>query len=118
MTPPPRMNDTLPFRSLDFFQLALFVAILIRGNDIMIEFVGPESHVVKMTDRVTDRVTDIEQQILMCIIDDPNSTMLQIAEKVKVSRKTVGKYLRTLKDKGIIERVGSDRKGYWKTNIE
>ena len=44
--------------------------------------------------------------------------MLQIAEKVKVSRKTVGKYLRTLKDKGIIERVGSDRKGYWKTNIE
>ncbi len=85
------MNDTLPFRSLDFFQLALFVAILIRGNDIMIEFVGPESHVVKMT----DRVTDIEQQILMCIIDDPNSTMLQIAEKVKVSRKTVGKYLRT-----------------------
>ena len=54
----------------------------------------------------------------MCIIDDPNSTMLQIAEKVKVSRKTVGKYLRTLKDKGIIERVESDRKGYWKTNIE
>jgi ATP-dependent DNA helicase RecG len=40
--------------------------------------------------------------------------MLQMAEKLGVSRKTIATRLKKLKEKDIIERVGSDRKGYWK----
>jgi len=39
-----------------------------------------------------------------------------LAEKMSVSRKTIGEYLKSLKDKGIIERIGSARNGYWKIN--
>ncbi|WP_243134950.1 winged helix-turn-helix transcriptional regulator [Murimonas intestini] len=39
-------------------------------------------------------------------------------EKLLVSRKTVSQRLKELKEKGIIERIGSDRKGYWKINNE
>lgn len=36
-----------------------------------------------------------------------------LAEILGVSRKTVSVKLKGLREKGIIERVGSDRKGYW-----
>ena len=37
-----------------------------------------------------------------------------VAEKLGVSRKTIAYRIKLLKEKGIIQRVGSDKKGYWK----
>ncbi|MBQ7993363.1 MAG: winged helix-turn-helix transcriptional regulator [Solobacterium sp.] len=48
------------------------------------------------------------------LLEDPGYTSPQIAEKLNVSRISVTKYLKTLKEKGLIERIGSDRKGYWR----
>lgn len=42
-----------------------------------------------MTERVTDRVTDKEQELLTLLVEDPGYTMPQLAERLKVSRKTV-----------------------------
>ena len=36
-----------------------------------------------------------------------------MAEKMSVSRISVNKYIGALKEKGVIERIGSNRKGYW-----
>ena len=47
---------------------------------------------------------------------DPGYTSQQIADIMKVSRVSVTKYLQVLKEKGLITRIGSDRKGYWKIN--
>ena len=70
-----------------------------------------------MTDRVpdgvSDKVSDREKQLLMLLTEDPGYTKPVLAEKMSVSRKTVGEYLKSLKDKGIIERIGSSRNGYW-----
>lgn len=86
----------------------------------MIKFSGPEDRIIRVTDRVTDRVsekvTDKEKRVLELIIEDPGYTTTQIAEKMSVTRKTVSGYIRSLKEKGIIERIGSDRRGYWKIN--
>ena len=38
---------------------------------------------------------------------------VELAEILDISRKTVSVKLKKLREKGIIERVGSDRKGYW-----
>ena len=65
-------------------------------------------------DKVTDKVTEKERRLLACLLEDPGYTMPQLAEKLKISRKTVAALLKSLKEKGIIERVGSDRKGYWR----
>ena len=70
-----------------------------------------------MTDRVTEKVTDKEIKVLELLSEDPGYTMPQLAEKMSVSRKTITTYIKSLKEKGLIERIGSDRKGYWKINL-
>ena len=67
-------------------------------------------------EKVTEKVTEKEQEILALLLEDASYTMPQMAEKLKISRKTVAARLKSLKEKEVIERVGSDRKGYWKIN--
>ena len=90
----------------------------INPGDIMIKFTAPEDRVIRVTERVTvkvtDKVTDKEQELLTLLTEDPGYTMPQLAERLSVSRKTVAARLKKLKEAGLIERVGSDRKGYWK----
>lgn len=91
----------------------------INPGDIMIEFTAPEDRVIrfgKVTDRVIDKVTDEERALLSLLAEDPGYTMPQLSEKMGISRKTVAQRIKQLKEKGAIERIGSDRKGYWKIN--
>ena len=67
-----------------------------------------------MTEKVTDTLDEKSVRILELISEDPAYTSTAIAEKLSLSRKTVSQRLKELKEKGIIERIGSDRKGYWK----
>ncbi len=62
----------------------------------------------------TDRVTEEERKVTELLRIDSSYTTIKMAQMLGISRKTVSKRLKSLKDKGIIERVGSDRKGYWK----
>ncbi len=94
----------------------------VNSGDIMIKFTGPEDRIIRVSDRVNDKVNegvnvhvnDRQKELLSYLIQDPGYTVSQLSEIMKVSRKTVAGYLKALKDKGIIERVGSARNGYWK----
>jgi len=96
----------------------------IHPGDIMIKFKAPEDRVVRLnkqftdnlSDNLSDKLSDKEQKTLELLLEDPGYTALQLAEKLHVSRVSVTKYLKALKQKGIIERIGSDRSGYWKIN--
>jgi len=68
----------------------------------------------KVNDRVNDRVNEIEKKLLALLIENPKYTITQLADKSEVSRKTIAARLKILKEKGLIERIGSSRKGYWK----
>lgn len=70
----------------------------------------------KVTEKVTDNLDKKSMQILVLISEDPAYTSTAIAEKLSISRKTVSQRLKEMKEKDIIERIGSDRKGYWKIN--
>lgn len=48
---------------------------------------------------------------------NPNTTQVELSDKLNVSRRIVLTILVNLKEKGKIERFGSDRKGYWKILI-
>ena len=81
----------------------------------MIEFTAPEDRVIRsVTRKVTDTLDEKSVRILDLISEDPAYTSAAIAEKLSLSRKTVSQRLKELKEKGIIERIGSDRKGHWK----
>lgn len=66
---------------------------------------------------MTEKVTDKEYRILDLLMINPKYTSIELANKISESRKTVSEIIKSLKEKGIIVRVGSDRKGYWKINI-
>jgi ATP-dependent DNA helicase RecG len=62
---------------------------------------------------VTERVTEKENEVLLLIQIDPGYTYADMAEKLSVSRKTISARIKSLKDKEIIRRIGSDTNGYW-----
>lgn len=68
----------------------------------------------RVNDKVNDRVNEIEEKILKFIDNDPVITITQLSMELELSRKTIAAKLKTLKEKKMIERVGSSRKGYWK----
>lgn len=70
----------------------------------------------KVNDRVNDRVNDEVNDLLEILKNHPDYTVTELADIFKVSRKTIAARLKKLKGKGLIERKGSSRKGYWKIN--
>jgi len=99
----------------------------VHPQDIMIKFSAPEDRIVrtstdrvteKVTERVTERVTEAENQLLSLLMEDPAYTYEALSKKLKVSRKTIGGLIKSLKSKNIICRVGSDTKGYWQITLK
>ena len=66
------------------------------------------------TDNFTENCTDNEIKLLGLLKINPNITQVELSNKLNVSRRTISTLLAHLKERGKIERVGSDRKGYWK----
>jgi ATP-dependent DNA helicase RecG len=54
------------------------------------------------------------EEILKIIVKNPESTAQIMAEQINVSVSTIEKNIAKLKDVGIVERVGSTKRGYWK----
>ena len=91
----------------------------VHPQDLMIKFSAPEDRIVRTsTDRVTERVTEAENQLLALLMEDPAYTYVALSKKLKVSRKTIGGLIKSLKSKNIICRVGSDTKGYWQITLK
>ena len=59
-------------------------------------------------------VNQTERQILNLLADDPTLTFEDMSVKIGKTRKTVMRNIQSLKGKGVIERIGSDKSGYWK----
>ena len=55
-----------------------------------------------------------EIKILELINSNPNITQKELAQKVNLTEKTIKRNTNKLKEKGILERVGADKNGYWK----
>jgi Protein involved in cell division len=70
--------------------------------------VKPGNDTVKSeNDTVNDTVFSLIQQ-------NKNITAIEISERLNLSLSTVKRKIKNLKEQGIIERVGSDKTGYWK----
>ena len=70
----------------------------------------------RVNDRVNDKVNNKEPEkaVLSLLMENPEYTVTQLADMLNVSRKTIANKMKVLKERNIIERVGSSRKGYWK----
>lgn len=80
----------------------------------------PEFETLRGTFKVTFRkeklenCTENEIKLLQLLKTNANITQVELSKKLHVSRRTISNVIANLKEKGKIERIGSDRKGYWK----
>lgn len=87
----------------------------INSGDIMIEFTAPEDRIIRSASvRVNEKVNEKEQEILSLLLEDPGYIFAQLADQLKVSRKTIASWMKKLKEKEVVERVGAAKNGYWK----
>ncbi len=57
-----------------------------------------------------------KEQILELIKSDKNITITQMADILGKSRDTINEHIANLKKTGVLQRMGSRKSGYWKTN--
>jgi ATP-dependent DNA helicase RecG len=66
------------------------------------------------TTQKTTQKTSTRDMILALLRDNPNLTRSEMAKLLGKSQNTIKGHLAELKSEGWVERIGSDRKGYWK----
>ena len=64
------------------------------------------------------KLNSTQKKILNLIKDNPTITLDSIARKFAIHKRTVERNIKTLKEKNVIDRIGSDKDGKWivKTN--
>jgi fido (protein-threonine AMPylation protein)/DNA-binding transcriptional ArsR family regulator len=94
-------------------------------NEYLLRFLGnllfDENNILKnremhvhQADTVKKQNDTVNDTVFSLIKQNKNLTTTEISERLKVSLSTVKRKIKDLKEKGIIERIGSDKVGYWK----
>jgi len=90
---------------------------VIDANDVYfgISFKRPDLQEMSVEQRIEEykKVTEKEKLVISLIEENKNVTIQEIAENVGISRKSVNVYIKQLKKKEIIKRIGPDKGGYW-----
>ena len=68
----------------------------------------------KVGEKVGEKLTENQHKIISLIKKDEKISIVEIAHRIGMAEKNVESNLRKLKAKGVIERVGPDKGGYWK----
>ena len=88
-------------------------AIDISDDTILVTI--PFNRINKVGDKVGDKtLNDSQTRVLAEIRNNPNITKLQLMMACNLGKTSVDNIISVLKKKGYIERVGSNKSGYWK----
>lgn len=110
-------NHTKGIHATNEFLIRFFGNLLLGENNILQnremhihynETAKPANDTVKT---INDTVNDT---VFYLINENKNITATEICERLNMSLSTVKRKIKKLKEKGIIERIGSDKTGYWK----
>lgn len=72
-----------------------------------------ENVVDDVVDDVVDKLSETERQVLDILYSDRLISAEQLAAKIGKAQRTIQRALASLKKKGYIERIGTDRNGKW-----
>jgi len=83
---------------------------VLKNREMHVQFTGTPNDTVKpVNDTVNDTVFSLIKQ-------NNKITATQISESLNISLSTVKRRIKELREHKIIERIGSDKTGYWKIN--
>ena len=105
-----RILDAYDKSCFKFMEHFLRVTFKYRENPFNYKNITPNNGVITGVKNINVN----EQIILDFIIKNPNISQKEISEKSKIPYRTVQRLIASLKSKNLIERVGSNKTGYWK----
>lgn len=66
-----------------------------------------------LADTVKPHIDTVNDTVFSLIQQNNKITATEISERLKMSVSTVRRKIKALKNEGIIERIGSDKVGFW-----
>jgi len=95
------------------FLIRFLSNLLLKGN---FSLKNREMHILADTlnDTVKPQIDTVNDTVFSFIEQDNKITAKEIGERLKMSLSTVRRKIKELRDNGKIERIGSDKTGYWK----
>lgn len=73
----------------------------------------------KVADKITGKVTSKSaQKVLLLLSENGHLTRDELSERVGLSLGGIKKIINALRESGLIERIGSNKTGYWKVNMD
>jgi fido (protein-threonine AMPylation protein)/DNA-binding transcriptional ArsR family regulator len=88
---------------------------LLKNRELHVQYIDPVNLTNDPVKVVIDPVNDpVKVQILQQLRQKRNANYIEIAEKIGYSTATIKRHIQELKKLGLIERIGSDKTGYWK----
>jgi len=110
------IHATYEFLLRFFENLLLGENHVLKNREMHVQFIEPMPDPVKAkNDPVNDLVNDsVKSNILQHLKQNPKANYKELADKTGYSSATIKRHIQELKKIGIIERIGSDKTGYWK----
>jgi Fic family protein len=79
----------------------------------------PEEDIQKVADKVADKVANKSaQKVLLLLYENGHLTRDELSERTGLSLGGIKKIINSLRESGLIERVGSNKTGFWKVNLK
>src|SRR5699024_9363480 len=60
------------------------------------------------------KLSPVQKTVLDAIIETPSITKQALCDRTSLGKSTIDRAIKALKEKGLIQRVGSNKTGYWK----
>ena len=110
-------NHTKNIYDTNEFLLRFFGNLLLEENNTLL---NRELHIfytdtVNSVNNTVNSTNDtVNDTVFSLIKQNKNITTTEISERLNLSLSTVKRKIKDLKGQGIIERIGSDKTGFWK----
>ncbi len=85
---------------------------ILKNREMHVQFVEPVNDPVKVENDPVNNL--VNGSILQHLKQNPKANYRELADKTRNSTATIKRHIQELKKMGIIERIGSDKAGYWK----
>lgn len=109
-----RILDAYDKSCFKFMEHFLRVSFKYKENPFEYENNTPKNGAISGVINDVKNINNNEQIIINIIIENPNISQKEISDISKIPSRTVQRLISSLKSKKIIERVGSNKSGYWK----
>lgn len=62
------------------------------------------------------KFSDNDKRVLLLLNSNPTFSSQKIADRLEITKRAVEKIIKRFRENGVIERIGSNKTGYWKVN--